>query len=220
MTLVQMSGASSTSAGGAAMLGMNVIRAGAICLLFLFGDNAAQATTGTYKIDLPADQTDAHLRSPVYSIPFTTTGDAVLEIRRRSGLTWEEIGELFDVSRRSVHNWASGEVLAARNERHVRMVLSAIRHVDRGDPRATRDALMTVGAGGSSAFGLLKQSDLAAAVALAGGGTISANLRETFRANPPRSSMRATTYLDAVDAPPAPASGKSRLTRVYRKPNA
>lgn len=70
-----------------------------------------------------------------------TTGHAISEIRRISGLTWEQMGQLFGVSRRSVHFWASGKPLNATNETRLMRALDVIRQVDRGDARSTRAAL-------------------------------------------------------------------------------
>ena len=47
------------------------------------------------------------------------TRQAISELRRISGLTWEQLGELFEVSRRSVHFWASGKPLNAANEQRL-----------------------------------------------------------------------------------------------------
>ncbi|MEM5709754.1 helix-turn-helix transcriptional regulator, partial [Elizabethkingia meningoseptica] len=66
-----------------------------------------------------------------------STAAAVLEIRRLSGLTWEELADLFDVSRRSVHHWASGKPVNTEHDQALRGVLTALRHLDRGDPAAT-----------------------------------------------------------------------------------
>ena len=33
---------------------------------------------------------------------------ATSELRRISGLTWKQLGELFNVSRRNIHFWANG----------------------------------------------------------------------------------------------------------------
>src|SRR6185503_7037508 len=38
-------------------------------------------------------------------------GPAIMEIRRLSGMTWEQLANLFEVSRRTVHFWASGKAL-------------------------------------------------------------------------------------------------------------
>ena len=42
---------------------------------------------------------------------------AVMELRRRSGLTWDQLGQIFGVTRRTMHFWASGQPLATENER-------------------------------------------------------------------------------------------------------
>ena len=75
------------------------------------------------------------------------TSRAVSELRRISGLTWEQLGQLFGVSRRSVHFWASGRSMNAANEQHLFRVLDIVRQADRGDARSNRAALLAVSAG-------------------------------------------------------------------------
>jgi transcriptional regulator with XRE-family HTH domain len=69
--------------------------------------------------------------------------DAVLEIRRRSGLTLEQLASLFRVDRRSVHLWASGRPLSARNAERLNRILDVLRRADRGAPSATKTWLHT-----------------------------------------------------------------------------
>ena len=76
--------------------------------------------------------------------PAESTAEAIMEIRRRSGLTWQELGELFDVSRRSIHHWANGKPVSAGNDRTIRRMLAAIRHLDRGSQRDTRALLLSI----------------------------------------------------------------------------
>lgn len=83
------------------------------------------------------------------------TGRAVSELRRVSGLTWEQLAQVFGVSRRSVHFWASGRPMNSANEQHLLKVLDIVREADRGDARSNRAALFTVSAG-TSPFDLLK----------------------------------------------------------------
>lgn len=71
-----------------------------------------------------------------------STAEAVLEIRRRSGLTWESLSELFNVSRRTVHHWANGRAPSTSHEMDIRRTLDAVRHIDEGNQRATRDRLL------------------------------------------------------------------------------
>ena len=86
-----------------------------------------------------------------------STAEAIMEIRRRSGLTWEELGELFDVSRRSVHHWANGKPAAAGHERTVHKMLAAIRHLDQDNQAGTRALLLTIDPSKrASTFELLK----------------------------------------------------------------
>jgi DNA-binding transcriptional regulator YiaG len=65
------------------------------------------------------------------------------ELRRLSGFTWEQLARLFNVSRRSLHFWASGKPMAAGNEEHLQRLLDVIRKIDRGSANANRKALLT-----------------------------------------------------------------------------
>jgi transcriptional regulator with XRE-family HTH domain len=44
-----------------------------------------------------------------------TVSAALRSLREMSGLTWDQLGKLFGVSRRAVHHWASGGRMTARN---------------------------------------------------------------------------------------------------------
>lgn len=98
-----------------------------------------------------------------------TTRQAISELRRVSGLTWEQLGELFEVSRRSVHFWASGKPLNAGNEQRLMEVLDVVRAADRRDARSTRAALFEV-RDGTTAFALLTAERFEDARAILGTG--------------------------------------------------
>ena len=83
-----------------------------------------------------------------------STRKAVSELRRISGLTWDQLGQLFEVSRRSVHFWASGKPLNAENEERLMRVLDVVRAGDRGTARDTRAALLD-STDGTSPFDML-----------------------------------------------------------------
>ena len=70
------------------------------------------------------------------------TRKAISELRRISGLTWEQLGQLLGVSRRSVHFWASGKPLNASNEKRLMQVLDIVRAADRGSARSMRAAML------------------------------------------------------------------------------
>jgi hypothetical protein len=66
----------------------------------------------------------------------------IAEVRRLSGLTWEQLAHLFNVNRRSLHFWASGKTMTPSNEEHLQRVLVVLRKIDRGSASANRTALL------------------------------------------------------------------------------
>ena len=85
-----------------------------------------------------------------------TPSAEIMELRRLSGMTWEQLARLFGVTRRTVHFWASGKTLNAANEERLRRVCAAILQIDRGSAKANRDALFTPRADGVLPFDLLQ----------------------------------------------------------------
>lgn len=99
------------------------------------------------------------------------TGPAVYEIRRRSGLDWNELADMFGVSEDEVCKWASGLSLGSVAENAVRRTLEVIRHLDRGSSYDTRQLLLTLGEDGrASTFVLLREKRFDEVMARAGGG--------------------------------------------------
>lgn len=65
-----------------------------------------------------------------------TTADVILELRTMTSFTWEQISKLFGVSRRTVHLWAAGGKMAARNQEQLADLVqqvNAIRSAAPGD---------------------------------------------------------------------------------------
>ncbi len=83
------------------------------------------------------------------------SGSAIGELRRLSGLTWDQIARLFNVSRRSLHFWASGKAMTSANEEHLHRLLAVIRKVDRGSGAANRAVLLVALDDGTIPFDLL-----------------------------------------------------------------
>ncbi|MXZ81251.1 MAG: hypothetical protein F4Z15_07810 [Gammaproteobacteria bacterium] len=116
----------------------------------------SSTTTSIYEILRLIERTAASPIGHIAHASTETTGEAIMEIRRRSGLTWDEISALFDVSRRSVHHWANGKPVSASHDRMIRRMLAAIRYLDRGSQSDTRAMLLDVDeATGTSTFDLL-----------------------------------------------------------------
>lgn len=84
-----------------------------------------------------------HLKpSQELSAPIAASAkEGILEIRKRSGLTWKEIALIFGVSPRAVHLWANGERVSAEHETKLRAVLEKIRRIDQGSAQATASRL-------------------------------------------------------------------------------
>jgi DNA-binding transcriptional regulator YiaG len=83
------------------------------------------------------------------------TQKALSELRRLSGLTWEQLAKLFNVSRRSLHFWASGQPLSRFNEEHLNRLLGTIRYVNQGSASLNRSLLLRPDGNGNPLFDLL-----------------------------------------------------------------
>ena len=188
-----------------------------------------QATANTYAqgsmtmatmIALRSERTTTGPAGQIDYVPAETTAEAVMEIRRRSGLTWEELGELFDVSRRSVHHWANGKPVNAKSDRTIRRMLAAIRHLDEGNQTGTRALLLAVDQTmGVSALDLLKDGRFDEAVGRVEGGwtpehqriPLSSAARDARRPQAPMLLLEADQ-----ERPRLPA--KARIARAKRMP--
>jgi hypothetical protein len=93
--------------------------------------------------------------------------DAIYEMRRLSGLTWEELAALLSVSRRSLHLWANGGTINATNEKHVRDLTMALRALDRGTARENRNLMLAPCERGGTFTDLLRDRRFEQAIALA-----------------------------------------------------
>lgn len=153
-------------------------------------------------------------------MPAESTAEAIMEVRRRSGLTWQELAELFEVSRRSVHHWANGNPVSARRERTIRRMLAAIRHLDRGSQVDTRALLLAVDqATGVSTLDLLNSGRFDDATARVAGDRapaphrvpLSSDVQDARR--PPAPALLLEAEQDRPDVP-----ARARTVRPERTP--
>lgn len=146
------------------------------------------------------------------------TRQAISELRRLSGLTWDQMGQIFEVSRRSVHHWASGKPLNAANEQRLMRVLDVIRHAYRGSARETRAALLDTSEGTTPFEMLVAQRFEQARAALGRGqgrahGTLSKLSREARDARkPPPPATLVEGVSERIDNDP----GRARAARSVR----
>ena len=75
-----------------------------------------------------------------------STQEGVSQLRRMAGLTWDLVGRLFGVSRRSAHFWASGKPMTAEHEEHLARLLGLLAAMD-APAEGRRAALLAVVAG-------------------------------------------------------------------------
>lgn len=147
------------------------------------------------------------------SVPLTAlAGAAIGELRRLSGLTWDQLARLFNVSRRSLHFWASGKQMSPSNEEHLQRLLAVVRKIDRGSASANRATLLGAREGGILPFDLLALGSYDRVLSLLGAG-------EPRRVSPPRLSEQARAaraprrpeeLVDAIQDRIHPASGRLR----------
>ena len=70
------------------------------------------------------------------------SGKAIMEVRRLTGFTWEQLAQLFNVTRRTLHFWASGQKLNSSNEKQLCLLLDTIRYINRGSASLNRNLLL------------------------------------------------------------------------------
>ena len=113
------------------------------------------------------DSVFASTHHPLHQLTFQTNsglsaeqkvpaGPAIMELRRLSGMTWGQLASLFEVTRRTLHFWASGKALNAGNEEKLYQIVSTIRQIDKGSARENRDALYTTQPGGIAPIALIR----------------------------------------------------------------
>lgn len=137
------------------------------CMLAGIGTSAAQIPP----LDVvTAQRSAAQTSSGVPLLAGAAAGAAIGELRRLSGFTWEQLARLFNVSRRSLHFWASGKPMSPANEEHLQRLLGALRKIDRGSGRANRTELLCAREDGTLPLDLLAAGDYERVVSLLGPG--------------------------------------------------
>jgi DNA-binding transcriptional regulator YiaG len=130
---------------------------------------------GTSSVDRGATRdhafiTQAQTNSGVHVRESQAPSAALLELRRISGLTWDQLARLFGITRRSLHFWASGKPLTPAHEERLHRLLATVRRLDRGSAHANRTLLLGVQADGCIPFDLLVAGQYERVLALLGPG--------------------------------------------------
>lgn len=135
------------------------------------------AHSGTSAAVIPVHTSDAraiHFDSTTVgdALPYAMpTADAISEIRRRSSFTSDQIARLCGVTRRTIHDWASGGLVPHGEAALLRRLLEVLRTVDRGSGEENRRILLSVTDAGDSPFDLLIRGAYEHVVKLVGPGS-------------------------------------------------
>lgn len=101
---------------------------------------AADLATSSQSTPIKGIGTDPH--------PRPATVSRVRRIKEDSGLTWDQFRRLFGVSQRSVHLWASGARMSARNEERLTQIEQVVSALGLATPQQRRDNLLRSPTGG------------------------------------------------------------------------
>ena len=211
-----------TSAGGAMFL-MRQVREPILASVIVVGLGTSAAAMPSAdavpQLQRPVDQTNAGVSLP----EALSAGHAIAELRRLTGLTWDQLARLFNVSRRALHFWASGKPMASGNEEHLQRLLAVVRKIDRGTATANRGRLLAAREDGSLAFDLLAVGAYDQALTLVATGDARhvspPNLTEAARAV--RAPRRPEELVGALQDRIHPSSGRLRaakLVNIRRRP--
>lgn len=115
---------------------------------------ATDRTTSTYSIVL-----NKTFENPPAVEALALAGnlaEAVKSLREESGLTWDQLGRLFGVSRRAMHLWANGGRMNAAHAEALSAILRVVRELAGSGNIDPREALLRPGADGRSMYDELR----------------------------------------------------------------
>lgn len=110
---------------------------------------------------LPVDSPPARTANTTEATAHRSDREEIVWIKEHSGLTWDQLGKVFGVSRRAVHMWANGGRLNEANAQRLREFASIVERLEAETPGATpeeiRARLNQIEADGYSVVGRLRQ---------------------------------------------------------------
>ncbi|NJK69643.1 MAG: helix-turn-helix transcriptional regulator [Microcoleus sp. SU_5_3] len=207
---------SSTSALGAMKDSDTHLFMGSI-ISIVSSDTTASRVTDDRALLAAADRTSSGITLRAISSS-EATQKSLSELRKLSGLTWEQLAKLFNVSRRSLHFWASGQPLSRFNEEQLNRLLEAIQYIDRGSANLNRSLLLK-GSNGHLFFDLLVAGKYEEFKKIVGCGNapqkpqLSSLSEDTLAASRPQNPA---DLVDAFQEPIHREVGRSRSARAAR----
>ncbi|OKH55602.1 transcriptional regulator [Calothrix sp. HK-06] len=144
------------------------------------------------------------------------TRKATNELRKLSGLTWEQLAKIFNVSRRTLHFWASGQRLSSFHEENLNRLLGTIRYIDRGSAGINRSLLISPGSDGKPLLDLLAIGEYEKVKQILGQGNTPQKPRLVSLSEDTRISRMPPNPADLVDALQDPIHRDIGITRPAR----
>lgn len=143
-------------AAGRKTTGASLVLTSVALLGGLAGTSVGGAQVGTFTSFVTVNRTDRGELMRAVPMPSTTRisqagtapaseprrdNEEVVWIKEHSGLTWDQLGKVFGVSRRAVHMWANGGRLNESNARRLREFSSIIKSAEGEVPEVTPEAV-------------------------------------------------------------------------------
>jgi transcriptional regulator with XRE-family HTH domain len=174
---------------------------------------AIASTSADYEVPLLPTTTQADPVGALAVADRQPRASAIYEIRRLSGLTWDELAEMFGVTRQAANDWANGKAMKPANAHKVQAVLSAFRALPRTSAPQVRIALLATLPSGERPLDLIRTGAIDAAMT-----GVAGLLTRTTMPLAPREPHRphAAAYLDRLGDRPIPASGPAAKARTRR----
>jgi transcriptional regulator with XRE-family HTH domain len=148
--------------------------------------------------------------------PETVAQKLVQDIRKKSGLTLEEIAPLVGVSRRSLQTWRAGGAISARKEQRLRDIADTLESLDQKDAEGLRRLLFDRANHGVRPYDLLAEGQFDAAYSAVTGQAAPDDLvrRRSNASLPPAASLLARVSIR--NEGPSGTSGRVDLLRSRR----
>jgi DNA-binding transcriptional regulator YiaG len=200
------------------LLASSIVR-GTIFGALLFAGVWGACTSAMGNVRLPTtERTSAQPAGKLLIQIADSTSAGIMEVRRLTGFSWDQLADLFSVSRRSVHLWASGGGVSAHKEERLFKVLSALRRMSDGDAQSLRAKLLTADRSGQTTFDLLKSGEFdLLPFDLDDGQLPSSRIALSPEQSIARRPTSVAVALDLDEAPVTLPSMTSRIIRPLRK---
>ena len=93
-----------------------------------------------------------------------TSAELVKQVHIASGLTWEQLAKVFGVSRRALHQWASGNRMNSTNLERLAAFNTLLSELKLESPEERRSALFTPDSSGMTSYDKLRAARASSAI--------------------------------------------------------